>query len=215
MKTFLFLCLISVSAFAQKSHILIITDSHGEGAFGPRLVQLLEAKKWKVSAYAIGGSVPSDFITGRQMEWGYWEHQTGKPDIRRSKPLNPKLVDLLIKHHPDYLIIELGTNFIWRDFTDQEKKAALDLVKKIKARNGDCFWIGPPDLRLDSPLQIERIAGAHHLLQNEVQNEGCTLFESWNFTKYPATGGDGIHYDNEPSTKWADEAFKFLDQHLP
>lgn len=195
------------------SRTLVITDSHGEGAFGAELVSLLEKNNQDVSLFAVGGSTSADWNHGLQQIWGYWEHQTGKPEIRSTKPVTPKLQTLLEKFKPDVLIIELGTNLIWRDISPESKTEIDRMMTTVRDSGVRCFWVGPPDLRLDKEDRIPREREIHVLLEERVSGNGCVLVKSWTFTRFPETGGDGIHYDTIPligkglSRQWALDAY--------
>jgi hypothetical protein len=177
---------------------LIITDSHGEGAFGAELVKQLESVKKSVSIYAVGGSTPADWNLGQNQIWGYWEYHTESGGLRGSKPKTPLFKSLLEKHQPDQVIIELGTNLIWRELTAERTADVITLVQSIDKTKTQCFWIGPPDLRPNSAERESREAEIHQLLEKEIPRYGCELLRSWELTEYPSEGGDGIHYDQIP-----------------
>jgi hypothetical protein len=177
---------------------LIITDSHGEGAFGAELVNQLESIKKNVSIYAVGGSTPADWNLGQNQIWGYWEYHTDSGGFRSSKPKTPLLKNLLEKHQPDQVIIELGTNLIWRELNSQITADVIKLVQSIEKAKTQCFWIGPPDLRPNSVERESREAEIHQLLETEIPRYSCRLIRSWEMTEYPKDGGDGIHYDQIP-----------------
>ena len=209
-----FLTILLSLTFTVNAKTLIITDSHGEGTFGTELVRLLESKKINVSAYAVGGSTAADWDRGLNQVWGYWEHHTGYPEIRKTRPKTPKFSDLVNKIAPDVVIIELGTNLIWRDLTSQDTVDIQNLLTAVKNSGAKCVWVGPPHLRLKDENQINRVFEIQHLLESIIPLGDCELIASWNFTKYPMTGGDGIHYDQIPTIgkqlakDWAMNVFK-------
>ena len=195
------------------SKTLVITDSHGEGAFGGELVSLMEKNNQDVSLFAVGGSTSADWNHGLRQVWGYWEHQTGKPDIRLTKPLTPKLQNLLEQLKPDVLVIELGTNLIWRDISPESKNEIDRMLETVRTSGVRCFWVGPPDLRPNQEDRVSRELEIHSVLEDRVIGNGCVLVKSWTFTRFPETGGDGIHYDTIPligkglSRQWALDAY--------
>lgn len=214
-KTFFFSLFLLASASAKT---LIITDSHGEGAFGAELVRLLEAEKENVSIYAVGGSTAADWVLGLNQIWGYWEYHTGKTNIRSSKPKTPEFKKILELNQPDQVIIELGTNLIWRDLTSIDTTYIIQLMEAISENGARCFWVGPPDLRPKSQDQKRRVLEIHQLLEKEIPSHHCQLLASWEFTHYPAEGGDGIHYDQIPeigaklAQEWALQVMAGLPQ---
>ena len=195
---------------------LIITDSHGEGAFGAELVRLLEEKKENVSLYAVGGSTAADWVMGLNQIWGYWEYHTGKTNIRSMKPKTPEFKKILELNQPDQVIIELGTNLIWRDLNTLDTRYIIELLKNVSDIKARCFWIGPPNLRPKSQDQKRRVLEIHQLLEKEIPTQHCKLIAGWNFTHYPSNGGDGIHYDQIPGVgaalaqDWARKAVEEL-----
>jgi hypothetical protein len=212
-----FLCLISSSVFAKT---LVITDSHGEGAFGSELVSLLEKQDETVSLYAVGGSTSADWNHGLQQIWGYLEHHSGKPEIRSTKPVTPLLKTLLQTESPDTLLIELGTNLIWSDIPEQSKDEILKMIETVRQSGVKCYWIGPPDLRPNKEDRVPRELEIHAILEQLVEGKGCDLVKSWTFTRFPKSGGDGIHYDTIPligkdlSRQWAKDAILRIRQSL-
>lgn len=190
--------LMLVSSSASFSKTLIITDSHGEGAFGMELSTLLEKKGQTVSAYAVGGSTAADWNHGLQQIWGYWEYHTGKAEVRYNKPVTPKVENLLQTEKPDTIIIELGTNLIWKPIEEQAKDEIRVLLDTVKKTSVKCYWVGPPDLRPKPEDRAQRELEIRELLDRMVPAQGCELIQSWSFTQYPSAGGDGIHYDVVP-----------------
>lgn len=195
---------------------LVITDSHGEGAFGAELVKNLEAVKNNVYLYAVGGSSAADWDLGLPQPWGFWEYQTGSINRRGSKPVTPLLKDLIKKFNPDRVIIELGTNLIWRPISSKDSEHIQNLIQSVRESGAECFWIGLPDLRRKSSEQQNREVEIQQLLEKEVEGSYCQLIYSWRFTLYPESGGDGIHYDEIPligqylAKEWAIWAFQMI-----
>ena len=198
------------------SKTLMITDSHGEASFGAEMVSLFEAQKEEIAVFAVGGSTPTDWLLGLNQVWGYWEYQTGGVSIRSTRPKTPKLEELLVKFNPERVLIELGTNLIWRDLMAQDAAHIQSLIALTINSGAKCFWIGPPALRRADLDQLKRVEEIHQMLQKEILGGQCQLIPSWEFTKYPDQGGDGIHYDSIPVTgsilarKWARDVARFI-----
>jgi hypothetical protein len=125
--------------------------------------------------------------------------------------------DLVVRHHPDRIIIELGTNLIWHDLTQEDSLYIDNLLETSKLSGAQCFWVGPPDLRPSTDYYERREKEIHALLQEKLSGSSCKFIPSWTFTFYPAKGGDGIHYDLVPvfgktlAEAWAREVFVRLD----
>ncbi len=195
------------------SKTLIISDSHGVGAFGLELTRYIENKNESVSFYAYGGSNPADWIEGNKLPWSYWEHHTSQTDQRSENKNTPKLSVLIETQRPDSVIIVLGTNLIWREQLPEDTSQIEYLINLVKKLDLKCIWIGPPDLRLRDEKQIKRLSEIQNQLRQIVSQNKCMLIESWTFTTYPPNIGDGIHYDQIPkigyqlSQKWAHDVF--------
>jgi hypothetical protein len=212
-----FILLFFLLSFNLGAKTLIITDSHGEASFGSKLVELIEQKNESVSIYAVGGTTAKDWVLGLNQVWGLWEHHTGGEDRRIERPKTPFFTDLITLHHPDVIIIELGTNLIWHDLTEEDSFYIDNLLESSRVSGAKCFWVGPPDLRPSTDYYERREKDIHNLLLKKIPGSPCKLIPSWNFTFYPAKGGDGIHYDLVPifgktlAESWAKEVFTRLN----
>ncbi len=196
MKLIFFFLLLSQLATAK---VLVVTDSHGEGAFGTRLVELVEQSNEEISFYGVGGSTSRDWMLGLEQIWGYWEYHTRGANIRSQKPKTPVFQNLLEKLSPDMVLIELGTNLIWKDLTLEDTSYIQQMIRQTLDSGAKCFWVGPPHLRPKNNDQKRRVLEIHSILEKEVEASGCRLIKSWELTQYPETGGDGIHYDSIPN----------------
>jgi hypothetical protein len=210
---FLILFLLSVVTLPVSARILIVSDSHGTGAFGAEFTRLLEQKEHQVSFYAFGGSKAVDWIEGNNLKWGFWEYHTQGRDRRGENRAVPKLQELMLQHTPKKVVIVLGTNMIWREPQEMDKQYIANLVEQVVQSGADCYWIGQPDLNPNSQAGIRFNLMVQMQLQEIVPRLGCQLIESWNFTQYPDGTGDGIHYDQIErvgatlARQWAQQAF--------
>jgi len=106
--------------------------------------------------------------------------------------------------------MEFGGNYLNTPSDDFVKKDIKTFIQKIKASGASCFWITNPDTR-NNRHAIPRILG---LIKEAVGND-CLIFESHLVTRYPETGGDGVHYWNTLGTpiakSWAAKAFEAFD----
>ena len=195
--SFFSLCLFFSSTSSSLARTLIISDSHGTGAFGTELTRLIEKTNEEVSFYAFGGTKPIDWIEGNNLTWGFWEHHTGEMSRRGDNRSVPKLIELISQHRPTRVLISLGTNIVWHEQTEKDRSSIQFLMKAVKAAQAQCLWIGPPDLNVGQEQQ-KWVEEVHQELKELSQSEGCQLIESWSFTNYPKNQGDGVHYDVIP-----------------
>lgn len=203
-------------SFPLWAQTLVISDSHGTGAFGGELARLIESKNEKVSFYAFGGTKPVDWVEGNNLTWGYWEHHTGEKDKRGTNRATPKLVELISLHQPKTILIVQGTNSVWKDATEKDFFSIQFLIKSIHQNHARCIWVGPPDLNVGTIENEQRVESWHQLLTTETMKLGCSFIASWTFTHYPENLGDGVHYDQIPqfgqklAREWAQGVFQRL-----
>jgi hypothetical protein len=209
---------------APPPSVLMIGDSLSVGKFG-EAVQAHLALKRRVAAYASCGSSPEhwlaaepDFIT----KCGY-RQRTSDSDIfsdyvngRAPRPTRtPKLADLVRKHKPTILVVQLGTNWMDRSLTDEQMNDYLGRFVDEARRGGTVekiVWIAPPD-----SARLRKTQGrVHQLIRRAASRKGFDVIDSRNVTHYVMgkTGGDGIHYNSESSEAWARGIQRDLDSKL-
>ena len=211
---FLGLWIISFSAFSKT---LIISDSHGVGAFGEELVKLIENEKEEVSLYAFGGTRPVDWVQGNNLTWGYWEHHTGRLNRRGDNRATPRLEFLIQEHNPKRVIIVQGTNMVWRNITPSDTEDVQILIGLVHKAGAACIWVGPPDLNVPTQENEQDVVSVQKMIGDETQKLGCAYIKSWTFTDYPQNQGDGVHYDAIPrrgkklAQEWARGVYRRLN----
>ncbi|HVF71909.1 MAG TPA: SGNH/GDSL hydrolase family protein [Chthoniobacterales bacterium] len=203
--------------------VLMIGDSLSVGKFG-EVLQAHLALKRRVAAYASCGSSPEHWLAGEPdffTKCGYRE-RTSTSDIfsdfvnghapRASR--TPKLADLVRKHKPTILVVQLGTNWMDRNLTDEQMNQYLGRFVD-EARRGTVdkiVWIAPPD-----SARLRKVQGrVHQLIRRAATRKGFDIIDSRNVTHYVMgkTGGDGIHYNSESSEAWARGIQRELDAKL-
>jgi hypothetical protein len=193
----------------SKQQLLFIGDSHTVGVFGHRLTNFVLDNLPDVSITTVAscGSDPKWWIEGKPTKCGFWyRHSDGNEEDLHEK-MTPKLESLLNEIKPEVTIVALGTNLV--PLNENERitytKAMMTLLEK---KGGRCIWIGPPDSRQISAVEINEV---YRLLKRLSQQYSCKLIDSREDTKYPALGGDGLHYDGEQGAliaeKWAKNIF--------
>lgn len=172
--------------------ILFIGDSHSVGSFGIQEDALLRrVKGFRVATYAICGSSPQSWFSGEQTNCGYFIKDTDGKEQRDWTRKTPLLANLLAVHQPSYTIVELGANMYGRPL-EWVEKTSHEMAMAIVNSGSKCIWIGPPQARIQPEPELERVFDA--LRAGVVPY--CLLFDSRNYTSYPATGGDGIHFNS-------------------
>ncbi len=142
---------------------LIISDSHGTGAFGSKLTKLFESQKEEVSFFVFGGPTAFDWIEGNNLTLGFWEHQPRLEDVRSTNQAAPIFEKLLTK----------------------DADSIQTLINLQREMGAKFFWVGPPDLRPKYENQQRRVLEIHQQLEQEIPGTHCDLIKNWNFTTYP------------------------------
>jgi hypothetical protein len=210
MKIFLLLTLISFNLKAAT--VLFIGDSHSVGPFGWAMDQNLRDAQHSVATYASCGSIPRWWSTGQKTTCGYFSRDLKGTKTQLNSAATPLMDDLLRDIKPDVVVMEFGGNYVKTPSDDFVIKDIKAIVAKVKASGAACFWITNPDTR-NFREHIPRILR----LTKEAVGEDCPIFESYKVTRYPETGGDGVHYWNTLGTpiakEWAKRAFEAFSQH--
>jgi lysophospholipase L1-like esterase len=205
---------------APPPSILMIGDSLSVGKFG-EVVQMHLALKHRVAAYASCGSSPEHWLAGEPdfiTKCGY-RQRTSDSDIYNDwvnghapRPTRtPKLADLVRKHRPTILVVQLGTNWMDRNLSEEQMTEYLNRLVD-EARRGTVekiVWIAPPD-----SSRLRKVQGrVHQLLRRVAARKNFDIIDSRNVTHYVMgkTGGDGIHYNSEASEAWAHAIQRDLD----
>ncbi|MBI2607111.1 MAG: SGNH/GDSL hydrolase family protein [Deltaproteobacteria bacterium] len=205
-----------ISAPAAKAdRILFIGDSHAAGTFGRVLDERLRTiADAEVTSFGSCGSSPAWWFKGTSTPCGYFERLSGQREGKYKKtsptPLLPTLLETL---KPGVVIIEQGANLVLESaevITAQTRKMAEAVVKS----GARCAWIGPPHSRKYDRTNL------YETLEPEARRSGCAFIDSRPFTHYPATGGDGVHYDSIPvsgrmlATTWAESVLAEIKKQL-
>ena len=191
---------------AGAGNILFMGDSHSVGPFGWKLDELLRTVPgFKVGTYSSCGSIFQWWETGKATPCGYFFRDMDGKTEKGTKGPTPVFDTLMKEVTPELVVVELGANYVGYDdaFAVADMKK---LAKKISDSGAACFWITKPDSRkghenIPHILQLTYAAAAPY----------CTYFDSTLVTKYPAEGGDGVHYWFKAgipiADAWAEAAF--------
>ncbi len=199
----LFFFFFSTSAFS--STVLVIGDSHSVGPFGWALDENLRAEGYHVATYASCGSIAGWWMKGGvNSNCGYFARNLSGKKIELTQ--TPSLKNLIVEVSPNIVLMQFGGNYV--HYSDE---FIVDDVTKIltylKSQKIECFWVSNPDGRANRHLSPRILK----LLEKSI-DELCPLFNSHLVTRYPETGGDGIHYwfkEGMPIAKqWASEVVK-------
>jgi hypothetical protein len=209
---------------APPPSILMIGDSLSVGKFG-EAIQMHLALKHRVAAYASCGSSPEHWLAGEPdfvTKCGY-RQRTSDSDIftdwvngRAPRPTRtPKLADLVRKHKATILVVQLGTNWMDRNLSDEQMSDYLGRFMDEARRSGTVekiVWIAPPD-----SSRLRRTQGrVHQIIRRAALRKKFDVIDSRNVTHYVMgkTGGDGIHYNSESSEAWARAIQRDLDMKI-
>lgn len=193
--------------------VLFIGDSHSVGPFGWEVDTLLREAGHRTATYASCGSIAQWWVTGKATPCGYYFRDLDGRTEKGQKGPTPIFADLLAAVKPVAVIVELGANYAGNPSDEFAIKDMSALAERIKASGAACFWVTKPDSRKnhgDIPRILE--------LTYKAVADKCEVFDSTKVTKYPATGGDGIHYwfnEGLPIAKaWARHVFDWASPGL-
>ncbi|OGS10802.1 MAG: hypothetical protein A2234_02375 [Elusimicrobia bacterium RIFOXYA2_FULL_58_8] len=192
---------------AAAGNILFIGDSHSVGPFGWKMDALLRSVPGtKVGTYSSCGSIFQWWETGKATPCGYFFRNTAGKTEKGDKGPTPIFDALLKEVKPTLVVVELGANYAGYESDDFAVGDMRKLVRKISDSGAACFWITKPDARKGKDT-IPRILQLTH----KAVTPYCAYFDSTLVTKYPAEGGDGVHYwskEGAPiANAWAEAVF--------
>jgi len=222
------------------THIVFISDSHGNCEFGERMNLLLRSVKGSyVHSLAIGGSSPDTWLRPNQRvvsPLGIEERGFAGAPVTRPR----KLVKTTTPYFPDFLlksfvqnatakklvVINLGTNAL---APANLKKDSERMVRAVFDHKADCAWISPPNSRR---WKNEKTATYYQAIFEGIEaageggpsNKKCALVDSGKITVYPpelARGPtvDGVHFCWNPelirrANQWAEDAFPQIKEYF-
>lgn len=214
MTIFIPLFIAFATSLASASSVLFIGDSHSVGPFGRALDQHLRDEGHVVTTAASCGSIARWWFTGQKTTCGFFARTDAGIASEGTTAPTPLLSELISKTKPELVIIELGGNYVNTPSDDFVRSDISKLVSAVTESGAKCFWITQPDSR-KYPDRHHRIL---KLIQDSTGNQ-CSIFNSQLVTKYPETGGDGVHYWSPTATPiakaWALKAFEAIKDFWP
>lgn len=182
-------------AITADSRVLHIGDSHTCGVYGKAMDSLMRDTGAKVRTYGVSGSSPSWWLQGTTGKSGYFardEHgNIDQPADWRTPRTTPNLNSIINEYKPSVIMFSLGANLVGAspEAIRKQVETVCEIAKKAGCK---VIWVGPPNSRpgVRDPEARER------LFKNlrEVAERYGTFVDSRTYTKYPETGGDGVHY---------------------
>ena len=185
------------------SRVLHIGDSHSVGVYGHAIDDLMRATGATVSTTAVAGSNPTWFMNGTVGKCGYYsKDENGKvvsPSDWRTPMQTPLLQNMIDTYKPSVLVVSLGANMV--GYSESSIRSQIDSIcDKAKAAGCKIVWVGPPDSRSQDKNQVAKL---YHVLNSEVGKYNGVVVDSRQYTKYPSSGGDGLHYSGNEGTQTA------------
>lgn len=191
--------------------LLIIGDSHSVGTFGHTLTQLFESYQSTIEVNTIAscGSEPSWWLQAKPVRCGFWQHFPDGHENDYMRGTTPMLTDLMTEIKPDMTVIVLGTNLIPLNASDRRHGVQQMLNVVVNQHHSQCVWVSAPDSRKFSSQNLDEV---YQTLAELTSRNDCKLIDSRQYTHYPETGGDGIHYGGSEgkaiAKNWAEAIFQ-------
>jgi hypothetical protein len=207
---------------AAQRRILLVGDSHSAGIFGKEFYKRAKAESHSVQVVGVASSNLMWFFNARKGRSGsflaYFNGETEKFFKTPKEVTTPLLAPIVEEMRPDILVIAHGSNYFvkQRDGSYRVNQKALikhfSLLKELLSEDMACYWVSPPSMR-----RFEK--NEKGMLQFLQLHSPCRVLDSLAFTKYPRSGGDGVHYQgrfrNELglgiASSWANNIFNLIE----
>lgn len=199
------------------SRVLHIGDSHTCGIYGKAMDELMRGTGAAINTVGVSGSSPSWWLNGTVGKSGYFaKDENGnvdQPADWRTPRQTPNLNKLIKDFKPGIIVFSLGANMI-----NSSSESIRNQVRSVceLAKNAGCqiVWIGPPNGRADKK-PTEKQNRLYNNLKAEAEKFG-TFVDSRQYTRYPESGGDGVHFWGSEGSKiakdWAGKVFNQLQK---
>jgi LysM repeat protein len=202
----------------ENSRVLHIGDSHTVGIYGTEVDSLMRKTGAKVQTYGVAGSSPSWWWNGTTTKCGYVgrddKGKVDQPPDWRTPRTTPNFSGLVQEFQPSVVVISLGANMTGNSAAkiEADVQKMLDLAK---ASGAQIVWVGPPRGR-DTPQREAQKEQVCSIISRLVKQSGGTFIDSRPITKYPDSGGDGLHYWGNEGSKtaktWANQVLNTIQK---
>jgi hypothetical protein len=201
-----------VNAPDPGQNILIVGDSHSAGTFGMTLDRLFRKSSGnQVRTVASCGSIIRWWYTGQATPCGFLEIPENGARIQSARSGTPLIQKILASKRPEVVIVELGANYLIGYPEAALRNDVTRLLGDIQKSNARCIWVGPPHMR-----RWDRELDHWVPLLRSLVEKSCLWIDSRSFTRYPETGGDGVHYEAASlrplAEKWAGEIHRVINE---
>lgn len=189
----------SGATITANDRVLHIGDSHSCGVYGKTIDGLMRETGAKVNTVAVAGSSPTWWMNGTTGKCGYYskdENGNVTEPYWQTPMQTPKLQSLIDEYKPSVLVVSLGANMV--GYSESSIRSQIQSIcDKAQAANCKLVWVGPPDSRSQDNAQVNTL---YTVLKSEIAKYDGTLVDSRQYTEYPASGGDGLHYSGTEGT---------------
>jgi hypothetical protein len=201
--------------------ILALGDSHmaGRDYLLTNLHNQLEAQGASVHSYGMCGATAGDWLYPTTVSCGRGEHNDNSPPVtdRNKQAKTWNLNELIAKHHPNLVIVELGDTMASYGSPEMPKAWIYDqvraLVGRITGQGIACVWVGPI-WGNEGPPYRKTVARVRELSQFLAQTvPPCHFVDSTSFAKpgeWPTT--DGQHLTEAGYKAWGANIVAAIDR---
>jgi lysophospholipase L1-like esterase len=193
--------------------VLLIGDSHiaSKDFFNNAVHEALQQAGARVHSYGVCGSGAGDWVKSKLLPCGRGErHGEAAAQIDRGDKVAVwPLAELIARHHPDLVVVELGDNMagysqfpsLPHALIEQQVKA---LTGVIAAKRVACVWIGPP-WGAEGGMWGKTFARVRELSEELARDVApCRYVDSLRFAKpgeWPTF--DGVHLTLDGYALWS------------
>lgn len=201
--------------------VLLIGDSLSVDGFGEAMQKGLQRRfgDEQVAVFASCGSSPEDWIKGGFVTNCGYRQTTPAGSLllrydngaRPRRTVTPKLRNVLSHYRPEFVIVQLGTN--WMDRLSEStppgssyyRHIIRDFVREVRRGNPTAvvFWVMPPSSAAYSSAVHKQV---EQWINEESRKLSFYTVNSRSLTgpyRKGVTGGDGVHYSDAAGASWA------------
>lgn len=187
-----------------QSTVLLIGDSHLQGPVGEVLAKKLKQNQTLVRVSVCGARF-EHYLKSLPTSCGYL-YESPNQLTRNKHGSAPRLHEVLKRHDPDWIVVNLGTNEL-QTKPETMKNQAKQFLNQLKP-NQKCVLIGPYDTAKPG---LKRNLHKVNQILNELSHEyKCHFIRADHLVTYPQGPYDGIHFPPHAGKQLGEKIYEQL-----